>query len=115
LNRLFALAATRPWLRELIERQQSAGRAAARLLGATTGCLGIEVKASDGAITCAVLLPRHHGHRIVVAPMALAAAAITEGRFTQRGLVPPDQQVEAEELLQYLRGLDVDLATIPAG
>jgi hypothetical protein len=114
LNGLFALAARRPWLRGLIERQQAAGRMAARLLGATTGCLGIEVASLDGHIARAVLLPRHHGHRVAVAPMVLAAAAITEGRFPGRGLVRPDQQVEAGELLDYLRGMDVALATIPA-
>ena len=38
----------------------------------------------------------------VIAPW-LAAPAIGEERFAPRGLVPPNQYVDAEELLSYVK------------
>lgn len=109
LNHLLAAAGRRPWLRWVIERQQTAGRALARLFGSKTGCLGVAVADADGRAARATLVPGDRGHRMAVTPAVLAVEAIVAGAFAHRGLVPPHAQVEPEALWRILRELRVEL------
>jgi hypothetical protein len=109
LNALMGLAARRPWLKRLMERRQSGGRALARWFGSKTGCVGVEIEPPDGQATRMLLMPRDHGHRIAVAPAVMAVVAIAHGRFAQRGLILPDQHVDPAELMSYLARQGVEL------
>ena len=70
-----------------------------RVFGRVDGGVGAEIEGGDGAVVRCSLVAGDGAHRIAVAPAVIAARAIAEGRFEPRGLVPPDRQVDPDELM----------------
>jgi hypothetical protein len=102
LNLLFDLAAISRPVHTLMTRFMGLGLALARRFGSPTGGLAFEIEDVNGQVARYALSSLHHGYYTPVAPAVLAAQAIAEGRFAPRGLVPPNQYVDAEALLGYL-------------
>jgi hypothetical protein len=108
LNLLLDLAARSRPVHALMGRFMRLGLVLSRRFGSPTGCLAFEIEAASGQVARYALISTHHGHYTPIAPAVLAARAIAEGRFAPRGLVPPDQYVDSDELLAYLRGVGVE-------
>jgi hypothetical protein len=111
LNLLLDLAARWPPAHTLMTRFMGLGLALSRRFGSPTGCLAFEIEDAFGQQARYALISTHHGHYTPVAPAVLAAQAIAEGRFAPRGLVAPNQYVDAEELIAYLDSVGVK--TVP--
>jgi hypothetical protein len=108
LNTLFAAAArSRPALR-LLELMQPVGRRATRFFGVRAGGFAIEAEDAGGARVAAGFVHATHSYLVAIAPAVLAARAIQAGRQPSSGLVPPDRQVESEELVAYLRRAGIE-------
>lgn len=69
----------------------------------------MEIEDEGGRIARLALTSARRSYLIAAAPAALAARALAEGRFTERGVVRADRHVNAEELLGYLQGLGIEL------
>ncbi len=112
LNLYFSLAArSRPvWL--LAARMLGLGLRFARALGSPTGCLAFEVEGPDGRVVRRALIAAENGYFTPIAPAVLAARALVEGRFSPRGLIPPDQHVDPQAILAYLASLGIH--SVPA-
>jgi saccharopine dehydrogenase-like NADP-dependent oxidoreductase len=108
LNAVFAAAARSSWIRRLVEHLQAPGLALTRALGSTLGCLAYDVEAAGAHRARYALVASDRGYLTPIVPAVLAARAIVEGRFEPRGLVPPDQHVEPDELLAHLGSIGVE-------
>jgi hypothetical protein len=109
LAALLGLAARYPRLRSLLERHVALGSWLSRLVGSATGAFACEVEAESGETSTAALVAPETGHVVPIAPTVLAARAIAEGRFTPRGLVPPDRHVDPAALWAYLNSRGIGL------
>jgi hypothetical protein len=109
LNATFAVAARWPIFHRLVTACFRPGLALVRRLGSALGCLAFEIEAADGRRVAYALLAAERGYLTPIVPAVIAAHAIAEGRFAPTGLVPADQQVDAEVLLAYLHSLGVEI------
>jgi len=108
-NAILALAARASVLRTLAERALPLGGALARLLGTRHGAFAIEVEDERGGITRLALSAPKRSYLIAAAPAALAARALAQDSSGERGIVPVDRHVAADELVAYLHTLGIDL------
>ncbi|HKB07076.1 MAG TPA: saccharopine dehydrogenase NADP-binding domain-containing protein [Candidatus Polarisedimenticolia bacterium] len=111
LNLALALAARSEGVRRVIGALLPIGLVLCRLLGSAGGGILYEIEGSEGAVVSVGFLAPRDSYFVALAPAVLAARAMAQGRFSATGLVPPDRQVEAPELLAYLSRLGVDLVT----
>lgn len=108
LSFILGLAIHRPFLRSVLERLAPAGLVLSRLLGSSAGCFAVEVEDSKGKVVRQAFVSRSRRHNTAIAPAALAARGIAEGKFERRGLVLPDGHVEPARLLEYLKALGIE-------
>jgi hypothetical protein len=108
-NAVLSVASLSGALRALAEALMPLGQLAARLLGATRGAFAVEIEDDGGRIERLALTSTRRSYLIAAAPAALAARALAEGRFTERGVVRADRHVAADELLAYVQGLGIEL------
>jgi hypothetical protein len=101
-------------LRRSIERLQSWGLAAARLAGAQTGGLAVDVEGEGERVRVALVAPRT-GHYSAALPAAAAARALAETRFQESGLIPPDRHIDAQSLLDALDALGIGVYRARSG
>lgn len=108
-NAVLTVASLSAVLRALAEALMPLGQLAARLLGATRGAFAVEIEDGEGRIARLALTSARRSYLIAAAPAALAARALAEARFTERGVVRADRHVDADDLLGYLRRLGIEL------
>jgi len=108
-NAVLSVASMSGALRDLAEALMPLGQLAARVLGARRGAFAVEIEDGEGRISRLALTSSRRSYLIAAAPAALAARALAEGRFTERGVVRADRYVNAEELIEYLRALGIEL------
>lgn len=109
VNAILSLVARSDALHLLAERAVVLGALAARVMGARRGAFAVEVEDENGRVRRLALTADRRSYLIAAAPAALAARVLAEGRFTERGVVPPDRHVPAEELIAYLARLGIGL------
>jgi hypothetical protein len=118
-NAVLSIVARSAALRRVVPLAVPLGVLAARLLGARRGAFAVEVEDGGGRVVRLALAAERRSYLTAAAPAALAARALAEGRFTERGVVPADRHVAAGELLAYLHGLGIRLqrddASVPLG
>lgn len=108
-NAILALVARSKPLRWVAERAVPLGAVTARLFGTHRGSFAVEVEGESGDVARLALTSRRRSYLIAAAPAALAARALAEGRFSERGLVPADRHVPAADLIAYLSRLGIGL------
>jgi short subunit dehydrogenase-like uncharacterized protein len=108
-NAVLTVASLSGALRTMAEALMPVGQLAARTLGATRGAFAVEIEDDGGRIERLALTSTRRSYLIAAAPAALAARALAEGRFTERGVVRADRHVAADELLAYVQGLGIEL------
>lgn len=108
-NALLSLVASSKPLRRIAERAMPLGAFGTRLFGTRRGSFAIEVEDAAGRISRLALSAVRRSYLIAAAPAVLAARALAEGRFDERGLVPADRHVPADELIAYLSRLGIGL------
>lgn len=113
LRPMLSLAARSRAARWLTVRFGRLGMAYTRALGASNGCVRMEVEGARGNRAALALVAKEHGYLTPAVPAALAALAIARDRFPHTGLVPPDRHVEPETLWRRLEALDVRLVEAP--
>jgi hypothetical protein len=98
-----ALAAVPRWkfVRRMMEKHQSKAIAFARTFGTTHGVLGYEIASKVGFKYR--IFTGDKSYMLAVLPAILAATAIANGRFTKRGLVPPTDHVDPNQLFEAVR------------
>ncbi|PYV09201.1 MAG: hypothetical protein DMG07_23805 [Acidobacteria bacterium] len=106
LDAILRAAARWSGLRRSIDRLQSWGLAAARLAGAQTGGLAVDVEGEGERVRVALVAPRT-GHYSAALPAAAAARALAETRFQESGLIPPDRHIDAQSLLDRFDALGI--------
>jgi hypothetical protein len=104
-----SLAARSKAARWLMLRLSRLGMAYTRTLGASNGCVLMEVEGAGGERRSLALVAGENGYFTPAVPAALAARAIAEGRFPHTGLVPADRHVDTEALWDRLRSLGIRL------
>ena len=107
LNAMLDLGAYLPPVHAFMTRAMPIGLALSRRFGSATGCLAFQVEGASGQTASYALISTHHGHNTPIAPAVLAAQALAADRFAPRGLVPPDQYVDPDDLLAYLDRIGV--------
>lgn len=108
-NAVLSVASLSGALRVLAAAFMPLGQLAARLLGATRGTFAVEIEDEGGRVARLALTSARRSYLIAAAPAALAARALANGRFTDRGVVRADRHVNADELLAYVQGLGIEL------
>ena len=103
LNAVFRMASRSELLKRALVRFLDLGTLASRFFGARAGGLGYEVEDASGAVKRYSILSGSTGHYVPVSPAILAARNILEGRFDERGLVPPNRHTTPEELIAGMR------------
>ncbi|HEX9160413.1 MAG TPA: hypothetical protein VF980_01800, partial [Thermoanaerobaculia bacterium] len=86
--------------RSLAERFQEAALNIARRAGATSGILGYEIASTLRLRQ--VVYAGAKSYMLAVVPATLAALAIVNGRFADRGLIPPSRHVIASEFFDAI-------------
>ncbi len=114
LRAMLSLAARSRAARRLVHRFEGIGRAWTRALGASNGCVLMEVEGASGDRKGLALVAAEHGYFTPAIPAALAALAIARDRFPHRGLVLADRQVEPEALWASLGALGIRLVEPPS-
>ena len=109
LNSVFRLAAHLPAVRSLIGRCMHLGLKAARLLGNRCGGVAYEVESPRGGKLLLSLISSERGYTAPLAPAVLAVRALLENRVSAIGLIPPEDQVEPDELIGYLKSQSIHL------
>jgi len=109
-NNLLRVAAHAPALRRLIERNIQLGTRVSRMLGSTFSALAYEIESSAGETTTLALTSRTNGAIVPIAPVVLAAKQIADDTFEHTGFVPPENQIDADDLVAYLEAVGVKLA-----
>lgn len=84
----------------LLARFQDAGIRMARRFGPKRGSLVYEIESADGSQRWSFTGEKNY--LAAVLPAVVAARRIVEGRFEEKGLIPPDRHVEAPELLREI-------------
>jgi short subunit dehydrogenase-like uncharacterized protein len=107
-NAVLSVASLSGALRTVAEALMPVGQLAARVLGTTRGAFAVEIE-GEGRIARLALTSARRSYLIAAAPAALAARALAEGGFTERGVVRADRHVNADELLGYLQDLGIEL------
>lgn len=102
VNSLLEMAAHSEPLRELMQSKMEWGTWLAKKLGSSAGGIGFEIEGADGCVARYAITASENSFVTAVAPAVLAARAIANGRFAERGLVPSDRHVEPNELFEYL-------------
>jgi len=113
LRPMLSLAARSRAARWLTRHLGGLGMAYTRALGASNGCVMMEVEGAGGNRSGIAPVAKEHGYFTPAVPAALAALAIARGRFPHTGLVPPDRHVDPEALWSRLKALDVRLVEAP--
>lgn len=108
-NAVLSVVARTRALGWVAERAVPLGAMAARIVGASRGAFAVEVEDEAGRISRLALASARRSYLIAAAPVALAARALAEGRFAERGVVAADRQVPADELIAYLGRLGIAL------
>lgn len=109
LNALLRAAARSSTLRNLVDRFSSMGLKLSRYLGGRHGALSYEIETRDGDVRQLSLISGDRGYIVPVAPAVLAVRALAEDRAAQSGLVPPNRQIDPDELIHYMQGFDIKL------
>lgn len=108
-NALLSVASRSALLRRAARRLWRAGVLLARVAGPQRGAFGLEVEDGTGRIARLALTAPVRSYLAAAAPAVLAARALADGRFTDRGLVPPDRHVPMEDLFALLDRLGIRL------
>lgn len=108
-NGLLTLVARARVLRAIAENALPLGAALARIAGTRRGAFAIEVEGDARRIARLALTAERHSYLIAAAPAALAASALAEGPPTERGIVPVDRHVDADDLFASLASLGIAL------
>jgi hypothetical protein len=106
LNPLLSIAAKWTGMRTSLERALPVGLMFAKWVGRAAGGIAVEVE-GEGRLVTMALVSSSSGHYTAAVPAAMAAKAIACRRFAERGLIPPDRQVDALQLVHELRLLDI--------
>jgi hypothetical protein len=88
------------------------GTAAARRLGAASGCVAWEVTGRGGEVHRSALVGSGPTYVSAVVPAALATEDLARGAFPARGLVPPHLHVDPARLFRSLEGLGIRRAVL---
>lgn len=107
-NALLSVAARARPARAIANSLMPLGMLGARLVGTRRGAFAVEVE-GDGRVARLALTSPRRSYLAAVAPAVLAARAIADGTFTERGLVPADRHVSPDVLLPYLATLGITL------
>ncbi len=110
LNALLRAAARSSTLRNLVDRFSSMGLKLSRHLGGSHGALSYEIETRDGDVRQLSLISGNRGYIVPVAPAVLAVRALVENRAGESGLVPPNRQIDPDELIRYLQRFDIKLS-----
>lgn len=113
VNAMLSLAARSRAARRWMLRLGRVGMAYTRALGASSGCVLMEVEGAGGTKGGCALVATEKGYLTPAVPAALAALAIARGSFPHSGLVPADRQVEPESLWRRLEALGIRLVEPP--
>ena len=108
-NLVLRAAARAPALRRMLERRIELGTRLSRIIGSKFSALAYEIEADSGKTITVALVSDEKGHVVPIAPAVLAARAIADGRFAETGLVPPERQVDPDELFTYLESAGVQV------
>lgn len=111
-NGLLSLVARSSALRWVAEKALFFGALSGRLFGTRRGAFAVEIEDQHGRVARLALSSRQRSYLIAAAPAALAARALAEGRFNERGLVPVDRHVSPDECIAYLRSLGIELQRV---
>ena len=77
-----------------------------RILGPKGGAICVEIE-GDGTIKRFSVTAGHKGYYTPIIPAVIAAENIAKDKFSERGVVPADKQVNPGELLAYLGRIGV--------
>ena len=94
-------------VRALMEKHLDRAMALAHKFGSRQGILGYEIASSTGRKY--VAFTGANTHMVAVIPAIEAAREIAEGRFPQRGLVPPTAHVDQKVFWDAVRAHGIDL------
>jgi hypothetical protein len=103
VNALLDVAARLAGVRRVLEWGARWGTIVARICGSAAGGIGYEIKGGSGQVERYALVSGKNSFITAIAPAILAAQAIAEDRFGQRGLVPPNRHVEPQVLFDFLK------------
>jgi hypothetical protein len=107
MDPLLALAARVPPLKDAMSAAASFGTAAARRLGAASGCVAWEVTGSAGDVHRSALVGSGPTYVSAVVPATLAVEDLAHDRFPARGLVLPHLHVDPARLFRSLEALGI--------
>jgi len=107
-NAILSIVARVPLARRIALAAAPAGALLARALGTRRGGFAVEAE-GDGHVARLALTADRGSYRIAAMPAALAARALAEGRFAERGLVPAGRHVDPGALLERLQALGIRL------
>jgi hypothetical protein len=100
-NLLLYGAARWPAMRQFLERHESLALGIARTISLKRGVLAYEISTAAGFKYR--IFTGAKSYMLAVIPAIQAAVAIAEGRFSRRGLVPPTEHVDTEQLFDAAR------------
>jgi hypothetical protein len=109
-NSLLDLAARSAAIRRLLEWSARWGTIVARVFGSAAGGVGYEIEGAGGQAERYALVAGKNSFIVAIAPAILAAQAIAEDRFADRGLVSPDRHVEPQVLFDFLKSKGIGLS-----
>lgn len=109
VNSLLRVAANSNIVRSVLRRGVRIGAVVARRVGASAGGIGYEVEDAAGRVVRYAISARRNSYLTAVAPAVLAASAIAEDRFPERGLIMPDCHLKPAELFTFLRAAGIEM------
>jgi hypothetical protein len=112
INLLLWLAAKSNGVRSVLRRGVRIGAAIARRVGTSAGGIGCEIEDAAGRVVRYAISAPRNSYLTAVAPAVLAACAIAEDHFPERGLIMPDRYCEAAKLFAFLRAAGIDVHEI---
>src|SRR5207249_4088250 len=110
-NWVFCLLARAPAVAAGLARAGRRSMSLAPVLGSMAGGMLAEIEDGSGAVTQARVFAARRSYLAAVAPAVLAIRGIASGQFREKGLVPHDRHVDADELIAYLRRLGIECST----
>jgi hypothetical protein len=102
LNQIFTLASYSRWMRQFLNRYHQYGLSLSRFLGHPYGGVGYEVVDENDEAVAITYTSNDHGYIIPIAPAILAVRKLAAGNLPFRGLIPGDQQLDPDELIEFL-------------
>ena len=109
-NTLFGWAGALGAARVLENRRvQALALPCARWLGRIGGAICVEIDENVRFAIVATL----HGYDTPIVPAVIAARRLAEGRFTPKGVVPADRQVDPDAFFDYVRRLGMRVERLP--